>query len=108
MDKLYRILKLLILLLLIAVIVVGILVAVGRPTQEEVETTMAATELKQDLAPDFTMYDIDGKAVKTAIVCDIADAGFYADFNKFEIKTFRIDAEGYVTETDYLEGVVEY
>ena len=64
MDKLYRILKLLILLLLIAVIVVGILVAVGRPTQEEVETTMAATELKQDLAPDFTMYDIDGNAHK--------------------------------------------
>ncbi len=64
----------------------------------------------EDGSGDIVMRlrETDGKAVKTAVVCDIADAGFYADFNKFEIKTFRIDAEGYVTETDYLEGVVEY
>ncbi len=53
------------------------------------------------------LRETDGKAVKAAIVCDISEAGFYADFKKFEIKTFRIDAEGYVTETDYLEGIVE-
>ncbi len=51
--------------------------------------------------------ETDGKPVKAAIVCDIADAGFYADFNKFEVKTFRIDSEGYVTETNFLEGIVE-
>lgn len=53
------------------------------------------------------LCETDGKAVRTAVVCDIAEAGFYADFRKFEVKTFRIDSEGYVTETDYLEGIVE-
>ena len=53
------------------------------------------------------LRETDGKPVKTAIVCDLADAGFYADFRKFEIKTFRIDAEGYVTETNFLEGIVK-
>lgn len=64
----------------------------------------------EDGSGDIVMRlrEVDGKAVKTAIVCDIADAGFYADFNKFEIKTFRIDAEGYVIETDFLEGAVKY
>ena len=50
--------------------------------------------------------ETDGRYVKAAIVCDIAEAGFYADFNPFEIKTFRINAEGYVAETDFLEGIV--
>ncbi|MBQ7122202.1 MAG: alpha-mannosidase [Clostridia bacterium] len=53
------------------------------------------------------LCETDGRAVRAAIVCDIADAGFYADFRKFEVKTFRIDSEGYVKETDYLEGIVE-
>ncbi len=53
------------------------------------------------------LCETDGKAVKAAIVCDVADAGFYADFRRFEIKTFRINAEGYVTETNYLEGITE-
>lgn len=53
------------------------------------------------------LRETDGKPVKTAIVCDLADAGFYADFKKFEIKTFRIDSEGYVTETNFLEGIVK-
>ena len=49
-----------------------------------------------------------GKKVKTAVVCDIFEAGFYADFNAFEIKTFRINKDGYVSETDFLEGIVTY
>lgn len=49
-----------------------------------------------------------GKKVKTAIVCDIIDAGFYADFTPFEIKTFRVNKDGYVNETDFLEGTVTY
>ena len=53
------------------------------------------------------LCETDGKAVRAAIVCDIADAGFYADFGKFEIKTFRINGDGYVTETNFLEGIVE-
>ncbi|MBO5411163.1 MAG: hypothetical protein J6A60_07885, partial [Clostridia bacterium] len=54
------------------------------------------------------LTETDGKPVKAAVVCDIANAGFYADFRKFEVKTFRIDKEGFVTETDFLEGTVEY
>lgn len=53
------------------------------------------------------LCETDGRPVKTAIVCDLADAGFYADFKTFEIKTFRIDSEGYVTETNFLEGIVK-
>jgi len=64
MEKLYRILKMLIIVLLIAVIVVGALVAVRRPGQKNAETTMEVSEAASDLAPDFTMYDIDGNAHK--------------------------------------------
>ena len=53
------------------------------------------------------LCETDGKPVKAAIVCDILDAGFWADFNKFEIKTFRINADGYVRETNVLEGIPE-
>ena len=51
--------------------------------------------------------ETDGKPVKAAIVCDLIDAGFWADFNKFEIKTFRVNADGYVRETNFLEGIPE-
>ena len=64
METLYRILKILIVILLIAVIVVGVLTAVGRPGPEDVETTMQVTETASELAPDFTLYDIDGNAYK--------------------------------------------
>ncbi|MGN0546736.1 MAG: alpha-mannosidase [Acutalibacteraceae bacterium] len=53
------------------------------------------------------LCETEGKPVKAAIVCDLIDAGFYADFNKLEVKTFRINREGYVKETDFLEGIVE-
>lgn len=63
----------------------------------------------EDGSGDIVMRlcETDGKPVKAAIVCDIADAGFYADFKQLEIKTFRINSEGYVTETNFLEGIVE-
>jgi len=72
MEKLYRFLKILIVILLIAVIVAGALVIGRRPAVEPAATiasepavsTAAATEARADLAPDFTMYDIDGNAVK--------------------------------------------
>ena len=62
----------------------------------------------EDGSGDIVMRfnETDGKKVKAAIVCDIADAGFYADFVPHEVKTFRINSEGYVTETDFLEGIV--
>lgn len=63
----------------------------------------------EDGSGDIVMrlIETDGKPVRAAIVCDIAEAGFYADFKKLEIKTFRINSEGYVTETNFLEGIVE-
>ena len=62
----------------------------------------------EDGSGDIVMRfcETEGKPVKAAVVCDIADAGFYADFKPLEIKTFRIDGDGYVTETNFLEGIV--
>ena len=62
MEKLYRILKILIVLLLAAVLVTGILVAkqLALPRQSE----PVAEAGSASLAPDFTFYDIDGNAFK--------------------------------------------
>ncbi len=70
---------------------------------------LEAFKFCEDGSGDIVMRlcETDGKPVRVAVVCDIADAGFYADFRKFEVKTFRIDSEGYVKETNYLEGIVE-
>lgn len=48
-----------------------------------------------------------GIPVKASIICDAANAGFYADFGTQEVKTFRINSEGFVRETDFLEGVTD-
>lgn len=53
------------------------------------------------------LRETKGKAVKCAVVCDLIDAGFWADFREQEIKTFRIDSEGFVKEVDFLEGIVK-
>ncbi len=52
-------------------------------------------------------HETNGKEQRAMIKCDIFDAAFYADFGGFEIKTFRIDSEGFVAETDFLEGIPE-
>lgn len=53
------------------------------------------------------LCETEGKPARAAIVCDIINAGFYSDFKKLETKTFRIDKDGYVTETNFLEGIVK-
>lgn len=63
MEKLYRFLKILIVILAVTVVIVA-----GtrflKPAQTEAPAeTIAATE-NADLAPDFTVYDIDGNPVK--------------------------------------------
>ena len=63
MEKLYRFLKVLIAVLLVAVAAAAWFVFSGKSGQEPVETPPAA-ETAADTAPDFTMYDIDGNAVK--------------------------------------------
>ncbi len=53
-------------------------------------------------------YETAGRNTgRVGFVCDSADAGFWADFRAHEVKTFRIGREGYVSETDFLEGCVE-
>lgn len=51
--------------------------------------------------------EISGKAVRAMIKCDMFEAAFYSDFRPNEIKTFRIDKDGYVLQTNFLEGIVE-
>ncbi len=63
MEKLYRILKILIVVLLVAVLIVGILVATQRAVPQE-KTSAAVEQSETALAPDFTMYDIDGNTCK--------------------------------------------
>ena len=52
-------------------------------------------------------YETAGKdTTRVAFVCDLIDAGFYSDFRKNEIKTFRVNKDGFVTETNFLEGII--
>lgn len=74
-------------------------------------SNVIATALKlcEDGSGDTVIrcYETAGKETRAMIKIDIADAAFYADFGKHEIKTFRIDSEGFVKETNFLEGVVK-
>ncbi len=49
--------------------------------------------------------ETSGKAVRAMIKCDMLEAAFYSDYYPLEIKTFRVDKDGYVTETDFLEDI---
>jgi len=51
-------------------------------------------------------YESAGKRTRAMILCDMADAGFWVDFGKNQIKTFRIAADGSVMEVNFLEGIV--
>ena len=62
MERLYRVLKILIIVLLIAVVLVGAFVAA--PRQKDAEAALEETEAQQNLAPDFSMFDIDGNEIK--------------------------------------------
>ncbi len=63
----------------------------------------------EDGSGDFIIRvrETAGKKVRAAIICDAVNAGFYSDFNGQEIKTFRINKDGYVREVDFLEGIVK-
>ncbi len=64
----------------------------------------------EDGSGDYILraYETAGKNIgRVGFVCDLADAGFWADFAAHEVKTFRIGREGYASETDFLEGIVE-
>ena len=64
----------------------------------------------EDGSGDYILraYECAGKNTgRVGFVCDLADFGFWADFRKHEVKTFRINAEGFAQETDFLEGIVQ-
>lgn len=69
---------------------------------------LIAFKLCEDSSGDYIMRirETQGRSVRAAVVCNLIECGFYADFSPLEIKTFRIDSEGYVSETDFLEGIV--
>ena len=69
---------------------------------------MTACKLCEDGGGDAVLrfYETSGRETRAHIVCDMLDAAFTSDFGPFEVKTFRIDAEGRVTETNFLEGIV--
>ncbi|MCQ2475003.1 MAG: alpha-mannosidase [Clostridia bacterium] len=53
------------------------------------------------------LNETEGRKVRAAIVCNMLDAGFYADFNGMQIKTFRISKkDGSAAEVNFLEGIV--
>ena len=64
MDKLYRILKILIVVLGIAVAVAGMSVLLDRSGEAPQEAAVQTTEAAENLAPDFTFYDLEGNAHK--------------------------------------------
>lgn len=59
MERLYRILKILIVVLLAAVLIAGILVFMPRQSEP-----VTAEKPETAMAPDFTLYDIDGNTFK--------------------------------------------
>jgi len=66
MEKTYKILKILIGLLLVAVVVAGIWFLSDPSASETIPETTATEESTENpnLAPDFTVYDIDGNAFR--------------------------------------------
>lgn len=70
---------------------------------------ISSFKLCEDGSGDYILRarETAGKKTRAAIICDLINAGFYSDFNGQEIKTFRIDKDGYVRETDFLEGIVK-
>ncbi len=79
-------------------------------TVTEPNIHVTAFKMCEDGSGDYILraYETAGRNTgRVGFVCDLADAGFWADFTAHEVKTFRIGREGYVTETDFLEGIVE-
>ena len=52
------------------------------------------------------LYETSGRDTKATVCCEPLNAAFYVDFRAHEIKTFRIDRDGFATEVNFLEGIV--
>ena len=69
---------------------------------------MTAFKLCEDGSGDAVLrfYESAGRETHTFILCDMLNAGFFADFMPYEMKTFRIGKDGRATEVNFLEGIV--
>ena len=55
------------------------------------------------------IHETQGKdGVRSFIMSDIYDMGFWFDINAYEIMTFRVNAEGMVRQTNFAEGVIPF
>lgn len=53
------------------------------------------------------LHETDGKEeTHVCLMSELYDAGFRFDIRANEIKTFRVDKDGYVRETNFLEGII--
>ena len=50
------------------------------------------------------LYESKGVETRGYITCDMLDCSFRVDFLPHEIKTFRIEADGKVSQVNFLEG----
>lgn len=68
-----------------------------------------ALKLCEDGSNDLILrlHETDGKEeTHVCLMSDLYDAGFRFDIRANEIKTFRVDRDGYVRETNFLEGII--
>ena len=77
---------------------------------DEPNILVTAYKFCEDGSGDLILrcYETQGKAyTHAAISLPQADAAFWADFTRHEVKTFRIDGEGRATQVNFLEGVAK-
>lgn len=70
---------------------------------------LQAFKLCEDNSGDIVMRIAETKGqsfTRAKIMLDTIDAGFYSDFRPLEIKTFRINSEGFVSEVNFLENII--
>lgn len=68
-----------------------------------------ALKLCEDGSNDviLRLHETDGKEeTHVCLMSELYDAGFRFDIRANESKTFRIDKDGYVRETNFLEGII--
>lgn len=68
-----------------------------------------ALKLCEDGSNDLIirLHETDGKEeTHVCLMSDLYDAGFRFDIRANEIKTFRVNRDGYVRETNFLEGII--
>ncbi len=52
------------------------------------------------------LYETKGQSARCMLMSSLFDNGFWFDISPSEIKTFRVDKDGKVTEVNFLEGIV--